>query len=380
MRTIYMDANATTPVLPEVVSAMQPYWLDRFGNASAVHSFGRRARGAVEGAREQLTRLIGGKASEIIFTSGGTESDNLALFGLVQPGEHLVVSAVEHDAVLHAADALEARGVSVTRVGCDAEGVVQPEAVAEVLTAKTKLVSIMLANNETGVLQPVAAIAEVVHRAGAWLHTDAVQACGKMPLDVQTLGCDLLSVSGHKMYAPQGVGALWLRSGVPLKPLLHGGSHERRRRAGTENVPGIVALGEAAKLAKEWLQTDGPSELRALRDRLEAALLKTVPGVHINGGSVGRLANTSSVRFDGVIAEELVIALDLQGLAISGGSACQSGAIEPSHVLRAMGMEAAEARSSVRLSLSRMTTADDVEAAVAMVTTAVARLRGAHRL
>lgn len=375
MPRIYMDANATTPLLPAVLEAMLPHLGERFGNASAVHSFGRDAKGAIEGAREQLAALLGAKAPEITFTSGGTESDNLALFGLLQPGDHLIVSAVEHDAVLHAADALGRSGVAVTRVPCDANSVVEPHAIAEAITPQTKLVSVMLANNETGAVQPVAAIAQIAHRAGAWLHTDAVQGCGKLPIDVSSLGCDLLSVSGHKMHGPQGVGALWVRSGVPLKPTQHGGSHERSRRAGTENVAGIVGLGHAAKLARQWIAEGGADSLSCLRDRLERGLRDQLPGVHINAAGVQRLCGTASVRFEGINAEELVIALDLQGLAVSAGSACQSGATDSSHVLRAMGMTDAEARASIRLSLSRLTTGQDVDAAMALVTACVQRMR-----
>ncbi len=253
MRRIYMDANATTPVLPAVVEAMRPYWEERFGNASAVHGFGRGARAAIDGAREDLAALIGAKPNALTFTSGGTESDNLALFGVLEAGDHLVISMIEHDAVLHASDALEARGVRVSRVGCDADGVVHAEAVAAAMTPQTKLVSVMLANNETGAIQPVHAIAEVAHAGGALLHTDAVQACGKIAVDVAALGCDLLSLSAHKMHAPQGVGALWVRSKVELEPILHGGTQERRRRAGTENVAGIVGFGKAAVLARAWM-------------------------------------------------------------------------------------------------------------------------------
>lgn len=370
-----MDANATTPVLPEVLAAMQPFWTDRFGNASAVHGFGRGARAAIDGAREQVATLIGGRANEITFTSGGTESDNLALFGLLQPGDHLVVSAIEHDAVLHAADAMTATGVHVSLVPSSASGTIDPDQIAGSLRPNTKLVSVMLANNETGAIQPVRAIAEMVHATGALLHTDAVQAGGKIAVDVKALECDLLSLSAHKMHGPQGVGALWMRSGLKLRPMLHGGSHERQRRAGTENVPGIVGFGRAAAMTQTWLDGNGTQGLAALRDRLEGALRERIADVAVNSGNVARLPNTSSLRFAGVNAEELVIALDLQGLAISGGSACQSGAIEPSHVLRAMGLNEAEARSSVRFSLSRMSTQVEVDAATEILIAAVARFR-----
>ncbi|MGI4757498.1 MAG: cysteine desulfurase family protein, partial [Janthinobacterium lividum] len=372
---IYMDNNATTQVLPEVLDAMRPYWEERFGNASAVHGFGRNARNGIETAREQLAALLHVKASEIIFTSGGTESDNLALFGLLAAGDHLIVSSIEHDAVLHAAAALEQNGVLVTRVPCDQNGVVQPESIQAAMTPRTKLVSVMLANNETGVVQPVRAIAAVAQQAGAWMHTDAVQVCGKMPIDMGNLDCDLFSISAHKMHAPQGVGALWVRSGVPLRPVMHGGSHERKRRAGTENVPGIVGLGAAAAHSAESLRNGSADAVSKLRDRLEGAIRAEIPGAGINGEHVQRLPNTTCVSLEGVNAEELVIALDLQGLAISGGSACQSGAIEPSHVLRAMALTDLEARSTVRISMSQRTTVDEMDAAAAMLARTVERMR-----
>lgn len=374
MQRIYLDANATTPVLPDVLRAMEPHWNARFGNASAVHAFGRDARDAVDAARDQVAALIGGKPSEVTFTSGGTESDNLALFGVLNAGDHLIVSAIEHDAVLHAADAIEKQGVAVTRVLPDSEGVIQPEAIAAAMQPNTRLVSVMLANNETGVIQPIAKIGKIAHKHDALLHTDAVQAAGKIPVHVDYLRCDLLSLSAHKMHAPQGVGALWVRKGVTLRPMLHGGTHERRRRAGTENVPGIVGFGAAAALASEWLASDGPQQLQQRRDRLQTALLDLGEAA-VNSGNGERVPNTLSIRFAGVNAEELVIALDLQGLAISGGSACQSGAIEPSHVLRAMGLNDEQAHTSVRFSLSRLTTDEEVDRAIAITSTAVRRLR-----
>jgi cysteine desulfurase len=375
MRRIYMDANATTPVLPEVLEAMRPYWAAEFGNASSIHQPGQRARAAVDRAREQVAKLIHCRPAEIVFTSGGTESDNMALFGVLAPGDHLITAAIEHHAVLHAAEELAERGIEVTFLPCTREGVVEVSALEAALRSNTKLVSVMLANNETGVLQPVRELAERAHMAGALFHTDAIQAAGKMKLDVKELGCDLLSISGHKMYAPQGTGALFVRRNVKLRPMFFGGLHERGRRPGTENVAGTVGLGKAAELAREWLAGDGARELTALRERLEQGVLAAVGEAGVNGGSAERVANTSNLWFDDVEAEALVIALDLKGLAISGGSACQSGATEPSHVLRAMGLSEARARGSVRFSLSRMNTADEVDTAVAMVPDAVARLR-----
>jgi cysteine desulfurase len=378
-----MDANATTPVLPEVQRAMEPFWQEQFGNASSIHQRGQHARAAVDHARESVARLLGCRAAEVVFTSGGTESDNMALFGLLAPDDHLIVSSVEHHAVLHAAQELAERGVQVTFLPCTPQGVVEVSALEAALRPNTKLVSIMLANNETGVLQPVRELADAAHAAGALFHTDAIQAAGKLPLDVKQMGCDLLSLSGHKMYAPQGTGALFVRRNVRLKSMFFGGMHERGRRPGTENVAGIVGLGCAAELARAWLVASGPdspASLAALRDRLEQGILAAVEQAGVNGGrtngeTVPRVDNTSNLFFDRVEAEALVIALDLKGLAVSGGSACQSGATEPSHVLRAMGLSEARARASVRFSLSRLTTADEVDAALQIVPAAVARLR-----
>jgi cysteine desulfurase len=371
-----MDANATTPLLPEVVEAMRPFWMAEFGNASSIHQQGQNARAAVDQARESVARLLGCRASEVVFTSGGTESDNLGLFGVLAPGDHLITTAIEHHAVLHAAEALAERGVEVTFLPCNAHGVVEVAALEAALKPNTRLVSVMLANNETGAIQPVSELAEKAHAAGALFHTDAVQGAGKIALDVNALGCDLLSLAGHKMYAPQGTGALYVRRSVRLQPMFFGGMHERGRRPGTENVAGLVGLGRAADLARDWL-ADGASaaELTRLRDRLERGILDRVDEAGVNGGGAVRTANTANLYFDHVEAEALVIALDLKGLAVSGGSACQSGATEPSHVLTAMGLSDARARASVRFSLSRLTTQEEVDIAVELVPTAVARLR-----
>jgi cysteine desulfurase len=375
MRRIYMDANATTPLLPEVLEAMRPFWMEEFGNASSIHQQGQGARAAVDRAREQVAGLLGCRAAEVVFTSGGTESDNMALFGVLAPGDHLITTSIEHHAVLHAAEELAERGVEVTFLPCTPDGVVEIAALSEALRPRTRLVSVMLANNETGAIQPVRELAAVAHAAGALFHTDAVQAAGKVEIDVAKLGCDLLSISGHKMYAPQGTGALFVRRSVRLQPMFFGGLHERGRRPGTENVAGIVGLGKAAESARNWLVGGGPADLAALRDRLEQGILGAVEEAGINGAGAARVANTSNLYFDHVEAEALVIALDLKGLAVSGGSACQSGATEPSHVLTAMGLNEARARASVRLSLSRLTTEDEVERAIAMVPAAVGRLR-----
>jgi cysteine desulfurase len=299
----------------------------------------------------------------------------MALFGVLGPGDHLITTSIEHHAVLHAAEELAARGVEVTFLPCTPDGVVQLAALQQALRPNTRLVSVMLANNETGVIQPVRELAAAVHAVGAFLHTDAVQAAAKLKLDVAQLGCDLLSISGHKMYAPQGTGALYVRRSVRLQPMFFGGLHERGRRPGTENVAGIVGLGKAAELARGWLAGGGATELAALRDQLELEILGAVEEAGVNGAGAARVANTSNLHFDHVEAEALVIALDLKGLAVSGGSACQSGATEPSHVLTAMGLSEARARASVRLSLSRLNTEDEVERVIEMVPAAVARLR-----
>jgi cysteine desulfurase len=299
----------------------------------------------------------------------------MALFGVLSPGDHLITTSVEHHAVLHAAQELEARGVDVTFLPCTPQGLIDVAALQATLRPNTKLVSVMLANNETGVILPVRELAEVAHAAGALFHTDAIQAAGKLPLDVKALGCDLLSISGHKMYAPQGTGALFVRRNVRLRSMFFGGLHERGRRPGTENVAGIVGLGKAAEMARTWLSENGSQALAALRDRLEQGILAAIDETGVNGGGAARVANTSNLYFDHVEAEALVIALDLKGLAVSGGSACQSGATEPSHVLTAMGLSEARARASVRFSLSRLTTTNEVDAALEIVPAAVARLR-----
>jgi cysteine desulfurase len=385
MRRIYMDANATTPVLPEVVDAMRPYWTENFGNASSIHQRGQQARAAVDAARESVAKFLNCRPAEIVFTSGGTESDNMALFGILSPGDHLITTAIEHHAVLYAAEELAERGVEVTFLPCTPQGVVEVSALEAALKPNTRLVSVMYANNETGVIQPIRQMAEKTHAAGALFHTDAIQAASKLPLDVKVLGCDLLSISGHKMYAPQGTGALFVSRRVRLKSMFFGGLHERGRRPGTENVAGIVGLGKAADIARAWVAGSGssagegtapnPQALAALRDRLEEGVLAAIPEAGINGAGAPRVANTSNFYFDNVEAEALVIALDLKGLAVSGGAACQSGATEPSHVLRAMGLSEARARASIRFSLSRLNSESEVDAVLELLPAAVARLR-----
>ncbi len=375
MQRVYLDNNATTPVLPEVFEAMKPYYGEHFGNASSIHHHGQEARAAVERARESVATLLGCRAPEVVFTSGGTEGDNLAIFGLVSEGDHVITSTVEHHAVLNACKRLESSGCEVTYVAVDESGQVDPADVRRALKPNTKLISIMMANNETGVLQPVNEIGKIAAEADAYFHTDAVQAAGKVAINVREIGCDLLSISGHKMHAPQGVGALYVRKGTILQPMLYGGSHERSRRAGTENVPGIVALGKAAELAKTGLENGSAVALGQMRDRLQKTILRAVDAAGVNGERAPRVPNTTNIYFDHIEGEALVIALDLKGLAVSTGSACSSGAIEPSHVLTAMGLRADRARASIRFSLGKQNTDEEIEFALALVPETVARLR-----
>jgi len=373
MRRVYLDSNATTPLLPEVLEAMRPYFLEQYGNASSIHHFGQQAHKAIEKSRDSVAALLGCRAAEIVFTSGGTEADNLALFGICRPGDHVITSTIEHHAVLHSCDALEKRGCEVTRVAVGRGGRVDPDAVKAALKTNTRLISIMMANNETGVIQPVEEIGAIAREAGVFFHTDAVQAAAKIPIDVERIGCHLLSISGHKIHAPQGIGALYVRKGVLLEPLLYGGSHERQRRAGTENLPGIVGLGKAAEIALAGLSNGSVQKLAAMRDRLEAALL-AIDESGVNG-SGPRVPNTTNIHFDHIEGEALVIALDLKGIAVSAGAACSSGAVDPSHVLSAMGIPSAQARASVRISLGKHNTAQDLEYAISVFPETVARLR-----
>ena len=375
MRRVYLDNNATTPVLPEVFETMQAYFGERFGNASSIHHHGQETRAAVERARESVAALLGGGASEIVFTSGGTEGDNLAIFGLTRPGQHVISSTVEHHAVLNSCRHLEASGCEVTYVPVNGQGQVDPDDVCRALRPNTGLITIMMANNETGVLQPVEEISRIAAEADVYFHTDAVQAAGKVAINVKRIECDLLSISGHKMNAPQGVGALYVRKGTTLRPMLFGGSHERSRRAGTENVPGIVALGKAAELAREAFSRGDLEQMSRMRDRLEQTILSQVESTSVNGQGAPRVPNTSSIYFECIEGEALVIALDLKGVAVSTGAACSSGAIEPSHVLTAMGMSPERARGSLRFSLGKQNTPEDVEFALSLISPTVARLR-----
>ncbi|HEX8816802.1 MAG TPA: cysteine desulfurase family protein [Terriglobales bacterium] len=375
MRRVYFDNNATTAVLPEVFEAMRPYFADHFGNASSIHHHGQETRAAVERARESVAAMLGCRASEIVFTSGGTEADNLALFGLARPGDHIITSTIEHHAVLNSCKQLQSLGCEVTFVPVDGRGLIDPDDVKRALRPNTKLISVMMANNETGVLQPVEAIGKIAAEADVYFHTDAVQAAAKVPVDVKAIVCDMLSVSGHKIHAPQGVGALYVRKGTILQPLFYGGSHERSRRAGTENVAGIVGLGKAAEIGREGLQNGATVQMAAMRDRLESAVLAEVESAGVNAHGAPRVPNTTNIYFDYIEGEALVIALDLKGLAVSTGAACSSGAIEPSHVLTAMGLPPDRARASLRFSLGKQNTPDEVEFAIGLVPKTVARLR-----
>ena len=375
MHRIYLDNNSTTPVLPEVFEAMRPYFTDQFGNASSIHHHGQHTRAAVEDARESVAALLGCRASEIIFTSGGTEADNLAIAGLVDAGDHIITSSIEHHAVLLACKHLEETGCEVTVLPVDGRSLVDPDDVRRALRPNTKLISVMMANNETGVLQPVEEIGKIAAEAGVYFHTDAVQAAAKVAIGVNRIGCHALSISGHKIHAPQGVGALYVRKGTRLQPLFYGGRHERSRRAGTENVPGIVGLGKAAQIAKAALDRSDDEKMAAMRDRLQQGILTQVEEAGINGGGAPRVPNTTNLHFDHIDGEAMVIALDLKGLAVSTGAACSSGAIEPSHVLLAMGLRNDQARASIRFSLGKQTVDDDIDVALALVPETVARLR-----
>jgi cysteine desulfurase len=372
MRRIYFDNSATTPVLPEVLEVMRPYFGECFGNASSIHHHGQETRSAVEGARASVAALLGCRPAEIVFTSGGTEADNLAILESPASAIRDHVRGRTH-AVLNACKHLERQGGEVTYIPVDVRGLVNPDDIRRALRPSTNLVTVMTANNETGVFQPVEDIGRVAAEADVYFHTDAVQAAGKVPLDVDAIGCDLLSISGHKLHAPQGVGALYVRKGTSLEAMMYGGRHERSRRAGTENVPGIVGLGKAAELARSRI-TCGETNMAAMRDRLERSLLN-IESAGVNGGGAPRVPQTLSVYFDGIEGEALVIALDLKGLAVSTGAACSSGAIEPSHVLTAMGLTPDRARSSIRLSLGEQNTMEEAELAIALVAETVARLR-----
>jgi cysteine desulfurase len=375
MRRVYLDNNATSPLLPEVFQAMRPYFAEKFGNASSVHQQGQQARSAVEQAREQVAELLNCRPAEVVFTSGGTEGDNLALFGMIKPGDHVITSSVEHHAVLNACMRLHDVGCDVTYLPVDGCALVDPGDVRRALRPNTKLISIIFANNETGVLQAVNEIGKIAAEADVYFHTDAVQAGGKVCLDVMEIGCDMLTLAAHKFHGPQGVGALYVRKGTLLQPLLYGGRHERSRRAGTENLPGIVGFGKAAEIAHRGLSDGSIDRMSVLRDHLERTIIAMMDHVVVNSGGAPRVPNTTNIVFECLEGEAMVIALDLKGLSVSTGAACSSGAIEPSHVLTAMGLPPDRARASIRFSLGKQNTADDIDFALQLIPEVVTRLR-----
>ena len=397
MNRVYLDFNATTPVEPEVLDAMLPYFSAEFGNAASIHTFGQKSRAAVETAREKVAALIGARPQEIVFTSGGTESDNHAIFGIVaqpllptlseaegsspkgavrsrQIGRHIITSVIEHEAVLNACQALEKEGIRVTYLRTGREGQIELEELHRAIRPETILITIMHANNELGSVQPLEEIGRIAAEADVYFHTDAVQSAGKIPINVDALGVDLLSISGHKLYAPKGIGALYIRGGTRLRQLLYGGHHQRGFRPGTENVAAIVGLGKAAEIARKSLAEDA-RRVSTFRDNLQQGLLQRVPQSRVNGAAAPRTPNTTNLVFPGVEGEALLIALDLKGLACSTGAACSSGAVQPSHVLTAIGLPPEEARASLRFSLGRHTTSADIDFALNVVPAAVAQLR-----
>jgi cysteine desulfurase len=398
MTRVYLDHNATTPVEPSVLDAMLPYLSGEFGNAASIHTFGQRARAAVETAREQVAALIGARPQEIVFTSGGTEADNHAIFGTVAAPvswpavpsknplddlerrfsiahlKHVITSNIEHEAVLNTCQELAKRGVAVTYLPVDREGLISPDQLRRAIRKETVLITVMHANNELGTVQPLEDIGRIAVEADVYFHTDAVQSAGKLAIDVNALHLDLLALSGHKFYAPKGIGALYIRGGTRLQQLLYGGHHQRGFRPGTENVAGIVGLGKAAEVARKSLGEDA-ARISALRNQLEEGLLSRVPHSRANGARAPRTPNTSNITFPGIEGEALVIALDLKGLACSTGAACSSGAVEPSHVLTAIGLTPDEARASLRFSLGRHTTPADIQFALEVVPAAVDQLR-----
>jgi cysteine desulfurase len=388
MSRVYLDFNATTPVEPEVLDAMLPYFSVEFGNAASIHTPGQRARAAVETAREQVASLIGARPPEIVFTSGGTESDNHAIFGILaspvaqqnlavsstRTARHLITTTIEHEAVLNVCQALEKEGVAVTYLPVDRSGVVDVDHLRAAIRPETVLITVMHANNEIGTVQPLEEIGRIAKEADIYLHTDAVQSAGKIPIDVNSLQVDLLSLSGHKLYAPKGIGALYVRGRTRLRQFLYGGHHQRGFRPGTENVAGIVGLGKAAEIARHSLADDA-TRIALLRDKLQQGLLERVPQSRVNAAAAPRTPNTTNLVFPGVEGEALLIALDLKGLACSTGAACSSGAVEPSHVLTAIGLAPEEARASLRFSLGRHTTLADIDFALSVIPAAVAQLR-----
>ena len=380
---VYFDYNATTPMAPEVVETFARVSRDVFGNPSSIHHFGQQAKATVDDARSAVASLLNADSSEIVFVSGGTEADNFAIRGAAEALEpagrrHLIATGIEHEAVLNTLRALTRRGWRTTLIPVDTTGIVSPDRLREAIDTDTALVSVMHANNEIGTIQPIAAFAAIAHERGALMHTDAVQTAGKIPVDVRALGVDLLSLSAHKFNGPKGVGALWIKRGTRMQPTATGGKHERNRRAGTENVAAIAGLGVAARLSVAKMSAEA-ARVSALRDRLEAGILRTVSGTQVNGAQDQRVPNTTNISFDRVEAESLLIALDLEGIAVSTGSACSSGTLEPSHVLKAMGLPAHRTQNSLRFSLGMFSTQAEVDRVVEVLPKLVDKLRGLTR-
>jgi cysteine desulfurase len=377
-KVIYLDHASTTPADPEVVAAMLPWYTEEFGNPSTLYSLGLSAAHATRQARESIAQAVGADPEEIYFTSGGTESDNWAILGTAEAqqkkGRHLITSAVEHHAVLESMEYLEKRGYEVTRVPVDSGGLVDPDDVRRAIRPDTILVSIMHANNEVGTIEPISEIGKVTHEAGVPLHVDAVQTAGKLPLDVDEMGVDMLSMSAHKFYGPKGVGLMYLRKRTRITPLFHGGGQEKGRRAGTHNVPGIVGMAKALELATSRMADDAVREA-ALRDRLWGGLSSSIEAIHLNGDPVRRLAGNLSVRLSGIEGESMILMLDMEGICVSSGSACTTGSLEPSHVLVALGIPVEEAHGSLRVTLGRSTTEEDIDYFIRVFPPIVARLR-----
>ena len=378
MKRVYLDHNATTPTHPEVLEAMLTYFNDSFGNPSSIHQFGQQARKAIDEAREKVANFISAKPEEIVFTSGGTEADNFAIKGVIyaneQNGGHIITSSIEHHAVLNPCEYLEKKGFKVTYLPVDKYGLIDPEETKKAITKETILITIMHANNEVGTIEPIAEIGRIAKERNITLHTDAVQSAGKIPVSVNELHVDLLSLSGHKIYGPKGIGVLYIRKGTRIQPLIHGGHHEKNRRAGTENVPAIVGLGKAIEIAKDTMEKES-IRLTNLRNKLCGGIAEKIDHVLLNGHPGKRLPNTLNMSFEFVEGESIILNLDLKGIAVSSGSACTSGSLEPSHVLKAMGVEPAIAQGSVRFSLGKDNTEEDVDYVLEVLPEIIIRLR-----
>lgn len=377
-RKVYMDHAATTPLSKEVLEEMYPYFSNIFGNPSSIHGFGREARKAIDLARDRVAKALNAKAEEIYFTGGGSESDNWAIKGVAlanrNKGNHIITSSIEHHAVLHTCEFLEKQGFDVTYLPVDEYGMVDPEDVRKAINSNTILISIMFANNEIGTIQPIKEIGAIAREKGVYFHTDAVQAVGHVPIDVQDMNIDLLSLSGHKLYGPKGVGALFIRKGVKIAPLMHGGAQERNRRAGTENVPGIVGLGKAVELANENMEASNERLVR-LRDRLIQGIFSKIDHIRLNGHPTKRLPGNVNISFEYIEGESLLLSLDMKGIAASSGSACTSGSLDPSHVLLAIGLSHEIAHGSLRLTLGEENTEEDVDYVLEVLPDIVNRLR-----